>query len=231
MAFPGVQVIGGNPSGTSVAAIAAGGMAVALPAMANARGNARRVVDATDLRAITQYCAIYAAGNKDNLPDDLAQLVVDNSVTMRNGQPGGLPPKLLASPLTGTKPLEMTPELAQLAKSDPAKFAETVAAHCDFIYLGKGTRMTNMPLASQMVLVYGKPGPHSPDGINVGFYDGHISFYRLSGLEEAFSQTNAYRQAQGLPPIDVQDIIKKCTAGATAAPAQSPAAPAGRGRP
>jgi hypothetical protein len=221
-AFPGVQIIGGNPSGMSVAALAAGGLAVALPATAKARTNAQRVVDATDLRAIVQGCAVYAASNNDNLPDDLAKLVAEDM----------LPPRALVSPLTENKPLEMTPGLSQLAKADPVKFSETVAAHCDFIYLGKGTRMVNMRAASSMVLAYTKPSPKSSEGINLAFYDGHIAYYRLGELDEAFRQTNTYRQGQGLPPVDVQDIIRQCRGGMPAAPTPSPAtAPAGRGRP
>ncbi len=197
-AFPGAQVIGGSPGGPAVVAMAAAGTAILLPSLGRAREMSQRTVDAANLKAITSGCFIYAAAHNDTQPDDLARLVLD----------GTIPTQVLTNPQKGTPPLVLTPADRQLGTRDFAKFAEEVAAHCDYVYLGAGTKVAGMPNASMMVLAYGKPGPHTREGLNVAYYDGHIEFDRWGTMEEQFARTNTYRKSHGLPEVDVGALMR-----------------------
>jgi prepilin-type processing-associated H-X9-DG protein len=204
-AFPGADLLGGQQMGpSSVVAVGALGAAVALPALGRARqlagGQAAVVaapvnVDAANLRGISQSTLVYAMDHKDALPDDLARLVAE----------GMLSPRQLVSRRAGTTPLEMTPELEKLAKDDFAKFAATLAAHCDFIYLGKGLKAeTN----EDVIVAYEKPGRNTPDGLNVAFQDGHAEFVRWTDMAKKFEATNTYLKKNSKPEVDVKAMLR-----------------------
>jgi prepilin-type processing-associated H-X9-DG protein len=195
-AFPGAAMMGGNPGGTMGVAAVAAGTAVLLPSLGKARELSNRSVDAASLRGISQASIIYAADHVDKMPDDLGVLVAE----------GIIAPKQLVSKRSGTPPLVMTPELEQMAKTDPAKFAAVVADHCDFVYMGKGRTNT---MAADVVVAYEKQGPGTLDGINMAFADGHVEFVRWAGVEEEFRATNEALKKQGLPEVDVGEMMRK----------------------
>ncbi|HVT80096.1 MAG TPA: DUF3352 domain-containing protein [Phycisphaerae bacterium] len=196
-AFPGAEVLGGNPGGgpTMVASVAVG-TALALPAIAKARDSARRTVDAVNLKQIGMFCAIYEAQNA-KYPDDLARLVAD----------GTLDPRLLASPRLGKPPIVLTPELRKLATDDFAKFSAQIAAQSDYVYLGDGMS-TAVARASAIIIAYDKPAPGLQGGINAAFLDGHVEFMNVRNLPESFNETNNYLKSQGRPEVNVDEILK-----------------------
>jgi prepilin-type processing-associated H-X9-DG protein len=199
-AFPGAELIGGNPGGSTVVMGVAVGAAVALPALARARTQATVAVDATNLKGISIACLMYS-NDKGKMPDDFAQLVAA----------GTLQPRMLVGARTGTPPLVMTPELEKLAKDDPAKFAEQVAEHCDFVYLGKGSSIAT---DAASVLAYDKPGPWASNGLNLAFGDGHVEFVNWGGMDSAFQATNESLKKRGVPAVDVQGLLRQAGAAA-----------------
>ncbi len=209
--FPGVEIMGGSPGGpVMVVAAASLGTAILLPSLGRARELANRSADAANLRAISMGCIISAADANDKMPDDLARLIANGSIS----------PKSLVSKRAGTAPLVMTPELEKLAKDNFPAFAAQVAQHCDFIYLGKGTTAST---DAGIIVAYEKPGPQVRDGMNMAFGDGHVEFVRFAGLAQTFGPTNDLLKKNGLPPVDVQAILNQ--SGVTA-PLIGPAQPA-----
>ncbi len=198
-AFPGAEILGGNPRGgpTMVAAMALA-TAAALPAIGNARDQAKRVTDAVNLKAIGTSFAIYAASNANQSPEDIAHLVANDA----------LDPRFLVSPRIGTVALVMTPELHKLATDDFPKFADQVALHCDYIYIAKEMSMLRGN-ASALIIAYDKPNPALSDGINAVFLDGHVEFTRWNRVAELFGPTNDFLKSKGLPPIDTDDMLRK----------------------
>jgi hypothetical protein len=211
-AFPGSEIVGGSPGGPTMVGVAAVGAAVLMPSLGRAREMANRSLDAANERGLAQSCLVWAASNNDNMPDDLARLVAE----------GDISPKQLVSKRAGTTPLQWGPEMEQLSKSDFAKFSQMVAQHCDYVYLGKGTKGN---ADASIVVTYEKPGPQTRDGMSISFGDAHAEFVRLDSLEQIFSATNDQRKKLGLPEVNVREIMMKSTGGgaATAVP--------GRGRP
>jgi hypothetical protein len=195
-AFPGAGLLGGQQTAPSMAAAVVGvGVAVALPAMAQSRQLAGKTVDAASLRGMSQASLLFAADNNDNLPDDVARLVADGIIS----------PKQLVSRRSGTTPLQMTPELDKLAKDNFAQFATQIAAHCDYVYLGKGLKAE---MDGDVVVLYEKPGPHTPDGLNLAFQDSHVEFVRWAGMQTAFEATNTYLKKNSKPVVDVKAMLR-----------------------
>jgi len=193
-AFPGAEMLSGDSGGTAVVAAGALGTAVVLPSLGKARELSNRSVAAANVRGIAQSCFIYAADHDDKYPADLSLLVADGSIS----------PKQLVTARGGTPPLEMTPEVQQLAKESPAKFAELVAQHSDVVYLGQGMTATADP---SVVVVYEKPKPGISDGISLAFQDAHAEFFRWESLPEAFDATNAALKKLGKPQVDVKALL------------------------
>ncbi|HEY4329268.1 MAG TPA: hypothetical protein VGN88_06000, partial [Phycisphaerae bacterium] len=88
---------------------------------------------------------------------------------------------------------------------DFAKFSELVSQHCDFVYLGKGLKSETRP---EIIIAYEKPGPQTPDGLNLAFQDGHSEFTRWPAITTAFEATNAYLKKNGKMEVDVKSLMK-----------------------
>ncbi len=204
-AFPGAEMLGTQQVTTGVAA-ASMGVAILLPSLARARELSQRSADAANERGIAQSCIVYATDHNDKLPDDLSQLVTA----------GQIPTRMLAAKRAGSEPLDQVDP--DQAKNDPA-FPKTLAAHTDFVYIGKGVGNDS---DASIVILYERPRPSLRDGMNLAYDDAHVEFSRWSQLPEAFKATNDYRKAHHLPPVDVNAILKAVNAP-NAAPA--PAAP------
>jgi prepilin-type processing-associated H-X9-DG protein len=102
-----------------------------------------------------------------------------------------------------------------MAKEDFAKFAAQVAAHCDFVYLGGGTKSS---VDAGVVVAYEKPGPNTPDGISVAFQDGHVEFITWLRLPAAFEATNAFLKKAGKPEVDVEALNRRANPVGTGLP-------------
>ncbi len=195
-AFPGAELLGGQQLGPGlVTGLAVGGM-MTIPRVAmNGPAVASRNVDMANLRGVAQSSLVYASDHKEALPDDLARLVADGMIS----------PKSLVSRRAGTTPLELTPELEKLAKDDFAKFSVEVAAHCDFVYLGKDGKSD---LDAGVIMAYEKSNAGTPDGLNVAFRDGHVEFILWTRMPTAFEATNAALKKAGKAEVDVKALLR-----------------------
>jgi len=199
-AFPGAEMLGGQNIGPAAIGGLALGAAVALPAVARARDLSSRTVDMANLRGISQSALVYAADHQDAMPDDLARLVAEKMIA----------PRSLVSRRSGTAPLEITPELETLAKQDFAKFSAEVAAHTDFIYLGKDTKSE---VNGGVIVAYEKPGAPTTDGLNLAYQDGHVEFMTWPRMPTAFEATNAFLKKNGKPEVDVAALQRRAGVG------------------
>jgi hypothetical protein len=198
--FPGAEMLGGQQVGPTVVAGAAVGVAVSLPRAAQVRQTDAVSVDAANLRAIAQSAMVYAADHNDQMPADVARLVADGMVA----------PRQLVSRRSGTQPLQLTPELEKLAKDNFSKFSETVAEHCDYVYLGKDTKSD---ANAAIVVAYEKPSSHTPDGITVAFGDAHAEFVRWPNVSQAFEATNDKFKKEGKPAVDTKAMMQAAGLG------------------
>ena len=208
--FPGAEMLSGDPSGPAMVAVPALLAAVALPRVAQARVVAGNTVDMNNLKQITTFAMLYGADHNSKLPDNLARIVADDSIlTNAPGVNSGRPvANMLARNGSGTPPLIVTPELQQMAKSDFNKFADQVAQHSDYVYIGDGFSM-NDANASQVIIAYSKPGRGLNGGINAAYLDGHVTWVTAGALAFEFSATNDARRQKKLPEVDVQAIMRQ----------------------
>jgi hypothetical protein len=198
--FMGAEMLGGQQVGPTIVVAGGVGLAFALPRIAQNRGTSVAAVDASSLRGVAQSSMVYAADHNDKMPDDLARLVAEGMVS----------PRQLVSRRSGTEALQMTPELEKMAKDDFAKFSEQVAAHCDFIYLGKDTKSDGN---AQIIIAYEKPSAHTPDGITMAFGDAHSEFVRWADIVATFQPTNDLRAKDGKPPVDTKVMLQSAGVG------------------
>ena len=208
--FLGAEMLGGDPSGPVMVAVPAMLVAVALPATARARTAAGNAVDASNLKQITTFAMLYSADHNGKLPDSLARIVSDDSIlTNAPGVNSGRPvSNMLARNGSGTQPLNVTPELQQMAKSDFNKFSDQVTQHSDYIYIGDGFSMADAN-ASQVIIAYSKPGPGLNGGINAAYLDGHVQWVPGPSLAFTFQATNDARRQKKLPEVDVQTLMQQ----------------------
>lgn len=189
-AFPGAGLLVGQQS--SAAAGGALAAAILVPSLGAARQSAQRTLEAGNLNAVTKAAIIHAMDNNDQLPDHLAQLVASNMLT----------PKVLVSRRTGTKPLDLTPELMDKARKDWNAIAKDLDAHSDILYVGKG--LTFDDGAADQIVAYMNPAKvFSKKGLNVAFADGHVEFVPASRIEEVFTTANKLRKEKNLPALPI----------------------------
>ncbi len=187
--FPGAQFMSARylAAGAAVTGIAS---AIVGPSLSRSEEAARRAADAANARAIATACVLYANEHMDRFPDDLAPLLIS----------GNLAPKTLLVQGTGTTPL--TPD--QIKTLPPDAHARALDAHSAFVYRGKGLPSTS---DSNMVLLYERPRPATPQGIMVAFFDGHAELVPWMSLKDKFQPLNDFRRAQGERPIDMDSLI------------------------
>jgi hypothetical protein len=193
-AFPGSELLGGQ---TIVPALAAGGLSAGISLLPQLVGGPinRVSVDQANLRSISQSALVYAADHKDAMPDDLARLVAEGMVA----------PSALVSRRSGTSPLAMTPELDKMAKDNFTQFAAQVAAHSDFVYLGKDTKSE---VNAGVIVAYEKPSAQTNDGLTVAFQDAHAEFIPWPRMAATFEATNAFLKKNNKPQVDVKALMR-----------------------
>ncbi len=189
--FPGAELFGGQQLGSLGAASPALMMAIMLPSLGRARELANRTADAANITGMCKACVVYSQDHGDQMPVSLAELVADGSIS----------PKSLVAKWSGTPPLTISEEeskrMAAAGENGWKVIEREVDAHCDYVYLGKGTK--NSTDASQ-VLMYDKPMRGRREGLNVGFYDCHVEWIR-PGFSDLFRATNEMRRAAGLKEV------------------------------
>lgn len=199
--IPGSFLLSGPYLGASAAPATAMSIAILLPSLSRARELANRSVDAANLHSIAQACLLYAAKHDDRLPEHLAELVVGGQIN----------PKQLVRPQGGTEPLTLTPRQLEESQNDWHAIEKAVDEHCDYVYLGKGTKANNDSLA---VMALTKPWLSvSREGVNCAFYDSHVDWIRPNGLTQPLQLTNEARKQSGLPEIDIDKLISPLNAG------------------
>jgi prepilin-type processing-associated H-X9-DG protein len=152
--------------------------------------------DAMQAKHIAIVCWEWSRMHNNQLPDDLATMVVA----------GVLTPSDLVVERTGTTPLPWTKDMAITTTKDLQSFVHDLDDHCDFIYLGKGIggpQLDENEITQNVALLYDKPNPKLSHRINIAYIDGHVSSYRLDQLATAFAATDALRAKSNLRPIDI----------------------------
>ena len=195
-AFPGAAILSGQPSTTDAVAVTTVGTAAMLPALARARMQARTVRTLANLHQIAIASFTYAGDNKDMFPDHLAQLLTNGDLQDA---------KVFVSPKAGTKPLDVTKEKLEKAKTDFDAFAKEFDSHCDFVYLGKGLKSRDSQ--PNEIMCYEKATLNAK-GICALFYDGHCEWVAINVLPQMFKTTNASLKARDLPEVDVAAMLK-----------------------
>jgi hypothetical protein len=192
--FPGESMLAGDLTIPAVAF----GTAVMIPSLGRARELANRAADGASLTGIAKAANLYGAENNDALPPHMAVLLIN----------GWVSPKGLVSRSSNTKPLELTPQQLDAAKTDWKTIAPLVDAHTDFIYVGAG--MHN-DVDATIPLVFSRIGLPGRDGINIAFQDAHVEFVRLPMVQMELDTLNAKRHDLHLPDVTMKDLQQPAT--------------------
>lgn len=205
--IPGGMAFSGQ-SGMVAAPLA---VAILFPSIGRSREMAHRSVDAANLTGIAKASIVYANDHNDKLPEHPAELVALGMIS----------PKILIRPGSGTTPAQFTAEQSAGMAQDWHLIEQTIDAHCDYIYFGKG--MPNS-MDSTACLIMTKPSlPISREGVNVAFGDCHPEWVRRPNLDEDFFKpTNEARKSAGLDPIDVEKLVASFKPNRRPAPATQP---------
>ena len=193
--FPGSMLLAGGQQNLGLASMTSMPMMIAalLPSMGRARELANRTAEAANIRGCLMAAIVHSADNNDNMPEHLAQLVAESSIS----------PKSLVTKRSASTPMVITPEQSQKMEKDWKVLQADVDAHCDLIYLGKGTKNNSY---SALILIYTDPTKvDTADGMNIGFGDGHVEWVRPTGFKQAFETNNEQRTAKKLPVLKLDD--------------------------
>ena len=162
--FPGSGLLGASQGGgVATSGAAAMGTGILMPALNRSRDMANRLKSASNERQLGVALLMYATDHKGKYPDTLGGVI---------GQDTDL--QTFVSPFSDTS----VPNDLSL----PAKKAEWIDAHSDYVYLGKG--MTSSSTTPGTVVLYEKTGATSPDGMNVLYGDGHVAFVKVAEASE-----------------------------------------------
>ncbi|NBB96204.1 MAG: hypothetical protein GVY16_10770 [Planctomycetes bacterium] len=167
--WPSVSVIAADDAGITVqsyssgptllpggVAVPAASAAILLPALNNAREEAKKAVSAANLNGIGKSCVLYQADHGDAFPPDVEALIAY-----------GYGAKLFVSPLSGRPAPVWDHE------------NRTLKGEVDYIlidYSSLGSKAGNLPSPSQTLLAYERPENYRPgEEINALFVDSHVS--------------------------------------------------------
>jgi prepilin-type processing-associated H-X9-DG protein len=108
---------------------------------------------------------LYASNNHGALPPDLGTLAkVEN-----------LSATVFICPSTDTSaPSALTND----------QTSDWINANSDYVYVGAGLILQNIPNASGTAICYDKEQNHSGDGINILFADGHVEFQAMDAAQQ-----------------------------------------------
>ncbi|MCK5805575.1 MAG: DUF4190 domain-containing protein [Lentisphaeria bacterium] len=126
--------------------------AMLLPALSNARRQARAIQDMNNLKQLALGTIMYVDDNKGAFPNDLADVF----------------------PYVGAGQVFVCPTRATTA---PANADEVRAGQCDYVYMGKGLVLRDVQRSQDTPIICTKPGMF-PKQINVAFADGHVQCFK-----------------------------------------------------
>jgi hypothetical protein len=163
--FPGAEILGG---GCGAAAIAPA-LGVILPALGKARHRANNVADLSNLRQIGLACLMYSQNHGDTLPDSLEQTseyVNDPHVYV------------------GADHADSAKAIAALPKD---QWADWIKEHADYVYAGKGQKLSEIKHADESVLAF-RPAEDNQGQAAVVFVDGHAEVLSAHELQAKMGQ-------------------------------------------
>ncbi|MEX2671482.1 MAG: hypothetical protein WD294_05160 [Phycisphaeraceae bacterium] len=130
------------------------GVAILLPAVGNAREEAKEVSSAQNMRGIYIACFAYAADNDGRMPAQLGILH------------GYARPKEFLNPRLGDGP--------PVPQRPAEELADWVSENSDYVYLAADAKVDD--LAPDEIVLYERLDPELADGINIGFGDGRVQY-------------------------------------------------------
>jgi prepilin-type processing-associated H-X9-DG protein len=138
--------------------------AIMMPALMNAREAAARTKDMSNLHQIGIACIMYANDNQGMMPDDLGSTLkyIGNS------------PAVFLDPRSNTRVPE---NWAAMSDDDKAKW---VTDHADYVYLGKGLKLSAIQRPDTTITMYDKT--IRKGRLNAGFADGHCALVSPTDL-------------------------------------------------
>jgi prepilin-type processing-associated H-X9-DG protein len=139
-------------------------MSVALPAMHRGRASAERVKCASNIRQILQGILLYANDHKGEYPPDLGSLLsTDMAIDVF------------------VCPSAKTEIPADIRKAPKDQQIAWVNQHSDYVYHGKG--MDVRKAQPMTPVISEREGDHAPDGMNIGYGDGHVEWQTLAAAK------------------------------------------------
>lgn len=165
----GISVEGNAPTMMVPAGVAMA-VSVALPALGNARNNAKRAMSMSNLSVLGKSIVMYYETNGRQYPPDLQTLVTKM----------GMPSKMLLSPLSGRKP--QTDAEGRLIGG------------ADYVYLGNvlGNDAPENRQSSSLILAYEPPQFYGNEGTCAVFVDGHVKWMNMKEFQEVLTKTDEY---------------------------------------
>jgi prepilin-type processing-associated H-X9-DG protein len=175
--FPAADLLGGEQAAITTVAPAA--LAVALPAIAKARQQARTVQSMSNLRQIGLAIQLHASDHQAALPPDLGSTY----------SYVGTPLVFIAPERTGA---------VTLPTGDASQIAKWVNANTDYVYVGaKYGKYTNVQNAQQVVFAHEKFELARDGRVGVLFADGHAEVVLVPVIKQRVEDQN--RDAGGPP--------------------------------
>ncbi len=188
-AFPGSQLFTPQSvSSVNLEIVAPMAVAIALPAIARARDEARQTTAASNVRQIILDCTEYSNTHQSRVPQNAGQILkMDNN------------PALWIYPHSATHPLAKS-----LVKSlSLVSLNHQLQSHSDLIYVGDGMDETKIPSPSEFILIYNRAAPTSAMRV-VGFADGHVDFLTGPLFDRLVTKNNRIRRRFNLPLIHLR---------------------------
>ncbi len=163
-----LEGFGSGPSLTAALPAAAVGVSALIPALNNARHQAKKAVSAANLNSIGKGCMIYAATNDDRLPTNLSQLVDEGFISTRS----------LVSPVSGKRPPGVD------------KKSKKLIGPVDYILINYAPKtLDSIASPAQAILAYERPGNYQNKGTWVAFVDGHVEWVPMTQFNKLLTAT------------------------------------------
>ncbi len=178
----------------------AGLAAITMPALAKAREQARRIVDASQLRQIAIVLHEYAADYQGQLPLHITHSsYIDDDGAM------------LRSPWDNEAELMMLPAMVEGNSRTVYRYGGYIFAHA---YDQTDTdsprylQLSDIALPSQTIMAFGVFRESHPAGRNVLFADAHVEWVDPDRFADLIREQNETHGPLGLPLIDMAEVAK-----------------------
>jgi prepilin-type processing-associated H-X9-DG protein len=147
---------------------------ILLPALAEARRNAKKTISASRLRDIAMASMLYASEHNDKMPPSPEDLV----------KSGYCSPEQFRSALNDRPIVWKHGRLSRPA---------------DFVLMNL-PRMDSIPRAESIILAYERPEFYDGEGTNVAFVDGSVTWMAMKDFQAALKRTKQFMANPGAKP-------------------------------